>query len=244
MEDIKSSIDAIQSKLDDLSKKSEKKDRRDFWINLISAIILPVVIAFSGYWFSEALKENELQQAADQQSAQLKVSLANQRLETFKFVMPLIDVLSTGNPKQQAYARHVINLLVPDDAPQLLQIAITSATGSTKGLQNKLDSAQINLVANIFSPVAKIRTTNANEIMVSWYKIDTIIPILIDYASKHLDNGDGVYNSIVVLNNMHGRTLTVHKKQVQDFVNTVMALPNMPKTVAAATEFNQELKGL
>ena len=244
IEELKSSIEAIQSKLDDLSKKSEKKAKGDFWINLISAIILPATIAISGYWFTEVLKKNELQQIADQQSAQLKVSVANERLETFKFVMPLIDVMSTGDPKKQAYVRHVISVLMPDDATQLLQIEIASKGGNSQGLQKSLDSAQFTLVKNLFSSNAQIRTSNANEIMVNWYKIDAIIPAVINYATQHLDNGNGVYNSIIVLNNMNGRLLKVHQKDVQDFVNRVMSLPNMPKTVAIAADFNQELKGL
>jgi hypothetical protein len=227
IQDLKSSIDAIQLQLGELAKKSEKKAKGDFWINLISAIILPAAIAISGYWFSEALKKSELQQSAEQQSAQLKVSLANQRLETFKFITPLIDLMSTGDPKKQAYVRHLINVLMPDDAPQLLQIAIASKDGNSQNLQKSLDSAQVTLVKNLFSPNAQVRTST-----------------IINYATQHLDNGNGVYNSIVVLNNMHGRALKVHQKDVQDFANTVMGLKNMPKTVAAATDFAQELKTL
>jgi hypothetical protein len=244
IQDLKSSIDAIQLQLGELAKKLEKKAKGDFWISLISAIILPATIAISGYWFSEALKKRELQQSAEQQSAQLKVSLANQRLETFKFITPLIDLMSTGDPKKQAYVRHLINVLMPDDAPQLLQIAIASKDGNSQNLQKSLDSAQATLVENLFSQNAQVRTSNANEIMVNWYKIDSIIPTIINYATQHLDNGNGVYNSIVVLNNMHGRALKVHQKDVQDFVNIVMGLKNMPKTVAAATDFAQELKAL
>jgi len=244
LQDLKSSIDAIQLKLEELNKKSDRKAKTDFWVNLISAIILPAAIAASGYWFSEALKQKELQQSAEQDRAQLTVSLTNQRLETFKFVMPLIDMMSTGDPKKQAYVQHVINVLMPDEAPEIFKLVISSKGKNTQDLKNSIDSAQVQLVQNLFSPNAQTRTANANEIMVNWYKIDTIIPVIINYASNHLDNGNGVYNSIVVLNNMHGRVLKVHQKAIVDFVNKVANLKNMPKTVEAANDFLRELKSL
>jgi len=250
-EELKKSIDAVNLRLDELAKQSEKKSNRDFWINLISSIVLPAAIAISGYWFSDALKTRDLQQEsaqekiqADQERLQLNATLANQRLETFKFVTPLIDVMSSGDSKKQAYMRHVITVLMPDEAPQIFKIVIDSKQGNTTELQKSVDSAQVVLVKNLFSQNAQIRTSNANQIMVNWYTVDTIIPVIINYAMQHLDNGNGIYNSIVVLNNMHGRTLKIHQQEVQNFVNKVMSLPNMPKTVAVASEFNQELKEL
>lgn len=254
-EQLKIEIDNLKAEIDKLkntNKETGNEKKKDFWIKLVSSIVLPLTIALSGYWFSQAIKTRELsfnaKQSHDRDSTesvryqeQLQVSLKNQRLETFKFIAPLLDIMTSADPKRRSYATAIITSIMPDEGPQLLNIAINSDPENTKKYQETLNNKQSVLISNLFSENVSIRTGSANEIMVSWYKITSVVPALISYASRHMDNANGIFNTVIVLQNMHGSVLKVNKEGIRQFLKSVMELKKMEKTVSNASALNNAL---
>jgi hypothetical protein len=86
------------------------------------------------------------------------------------------------------------------------------------------------LVAGIFSADPSVRTSSANEIMVNWYKTSGIVDALLAYASAHMDNANGIFNTVVVLQNMNGRVLKIKQQDILTFLKQVISMKNMDKT--------------
>jgi len=248
-------VEALKEAIGKLERTGSNKDpqkKREFLVNLVSSILLPLTIALSGYWFSQAIKTQELKANAREARArdslenihyqeQLKLSLQSQRLENYKFITPLLEILLSPDPKRRTYATSVILEIMPEEGPQLLNIAKSSDPANSAEYEKTLVSKQAILVANLFADDASVRTSSANDIMVNWYKTSDIVQVLLDYANAHLENANGIFNTVVVLQNMSGRVLKVNKPKIQQFLQTVMRMKNMDKTITNATALNNAI---
>ncbi|QEM08738.1 hypothetical protein [Mucilaginibacter rubeus] len=251
-EQLTTEIDDLKKELAKLKETTDEDKKKDFWLKFFSSIFLPLAITASGYWFSQAIKKQDMEQSRDhdavanqQYQQQMQLSIQNQRLETYKFVTPLLDIMvNNPDPQKRVYAAKVITEVLPNDAPELLKTAITSDPANTKKYQTALDSTQGKLVAGLFSENASTRTNSANDIMVNWYKTASIVPQLVDYALQNMNNANGIFNTVVVLQNMHGSVLKVNKAKIQDFLQKVMKLDNMHNTVTNAKDLYKALNTL
>lgn len=235
-----------------LKAVSDSEKKKDFRIKLSSSILLPLVIAFSGYLFSEAIKTQELtftkKQTKDHDSLtnsqyqqQLQLSIKTERLELFKIVAPLLDLMTGSDEKRKAYAANMIMHLIPDEGPQILNIAITADPANKKVYEANLNDQQANLISGLFAFNNSERITAANDIMVAWYKNADMIQGIVDYANNHLDNVNGIYNTVLVLGNMHGRVLKIKKSLIQPFLEKIIAMKGQGKTVSLATDLHNAL---
>lgn len=242
-------IENLKNELTKLKETANKDTKSEFWIKLISSILLPLAITVSGYWFSQVIKDQEIKQSqvhdrldSLEHEQQMSISLQNQRLENFKFITPYLEIIANAqDPKKRVLATKLILAIMPNEGSQLLSTAISNDPNNSKEYQATVDSTQQTLVANLFSDNPSIRINSANDIMVSWYKTASIVPILISYAKGHTDNKNGLYNSVVVLQNMHGSVLKSNKDAIKDFLKSIIQLPNMGKTSANATALNTAL---
>jgi hypothetical protein len=234
-------LNAELEKLRNLNQDSAVEKKKDYWIKLISSVLLPLTIALSGYWFSQAIKTKELQYNAKEahehdslenvhNQQQLKLSVQSQRLETYKIITPLLETLAGADAQRRSYATNVILEIMPEEGPLILNIGKNSDPANAKAYQKKLDSKQDVLVAGIFSADPSFRTSSANEIMVNWYKTSGIVDALLTYASTHMDNANGIFNTVVVLQNMNGRVLKIKQQDIQTFLKQVIGMKNMDKT--------------
>jgi hypothetical protein len=248
-------INTLKKEIANLKNDAESDKKKDFWIKLVSSILLPLAIAASGYWFSMAIKTQELKFTAKQTQErdsvanaqyqqQLQLSLKTQRLESYKLITPLLDIMTGPDDKRKALATNLIMHIIPDEGPQILNIAISADPANKKVYQAKLDDQQANLIAGLFASNSTDRISAANEIMVGWYKNADMIQGMVDYASQHMDNSNGIYNTVIVLGNMHGRVLTIKKNAVQSFLEKVMAMKGMSKTVSLASDLHAEMSKL
>ncbi len=250
-DELSKQIGNLQQQLDKLKKDTDEARKKNFWISLLSSVILPVAITASGYLFSQAIKSQELKQANDRDSTenihyqeQVQLSLQTQRLEKFKFITPYLDMMTGPDVKRRSMATLIITTILPDEGPQLLNVAIKSDPANTQKYQQALDNTQATLIANLFSDNASVRISSANDIMVSWYKTPGIVPPIIDYASKNMGNANGIYNTIIVLQNMHGSVLKLNKDVIRQFLSDVLKLKNMQKTLKNAAALNAGLDKL
>jgi hypothetical protein len=257
-EQINLAIAGLNEDVRQLKMKTEKPaedKRKDFWISLVSSILVPVAITASGYWFSQAIKTQELNLTQREAKArdsldnmhyqeQLKLSLQSQRLENYKFITPLLDILTSSDPKRRVFATSVILQIMPDEGPQLLNIAKATDPGNSSAYQATLDNRRQILIANLFSSDGTVRTANANELMVSWYKSPDIVKPLIDYAKAHKNNANGIFNTVIVLQNMSGQVLKIKKEDILPFLDEVIAMKDMVKTIINATALKNSLNNM
>jgi len=73
------------------------------------------------------------------------------------------------------------------------------------------------LIQNIFGDDKAVRIQSANEILTNWKSDPLLVSDLIDYAKKHFDNVNGVYNAAVVLNSLNVSTLRANAGVIEEF---------------------------
>ena len=249
--DLQNEIRLLKTKQESTSVDKKK----EFWVNLVSSILVPLAITASGYLFSQAIKTQELDRTQRdvkvrdsvdnlRYQEQLKISLQTQRLENYKFIMPLLDILTSANPNRRVFATRIILQIVPDEGPQLLNIAKETDPGQAGAYQATLDKKRQLLIANIFSSEQPVRTANANELMVNWYKSADIVKPLLDYARANKNNGDGLFNTLIILQNMSEQVLKITKMDIQSFLDEVIVMKDMPKTINNAKAFKKRLDNI
>jgi hypothetical protein len=64
---------------------------------------------------------------------------------------------------------------------------------------------------------------------------------LVEFATQNRDNSNGVYNTVVVLNEFSPRALQAHKEEVLNFIKVANATGD--KTAAKATALVKRLGG-
>jgi hypothetical protein len=104
-------------KLRNLNQDSAVEKKKDYWIKLISSVLLPLTIKTKELQYNakEARDHDSLENVHNQQ--QLKLSVQSQRLETYKIITPLLETLAGADAQRRSYATNVILEIMPEEGP-------------------------------------------------------------------------------------------------------------------------------
>jgi hypothetical protein len=75
------------------------------------------------------------------------------------------------------------------------------------------------LIEELYSPKAFIRGAAYNQLMTNYANRPELVPALLDYSYKHLDNANGIYNSLVVLSRIDYKKVPRDVQAVRAFAN-------------------------
>jgi len=95
-----------------------------------------------------------------------------------------------------------------------LPTSITTASGAP------LDS----VIENLFAPTASVRGAAYEELMARFSSNSDLVPQLLNYAAGHMDNPNGVYNTLVVLSHLDHRALRSDVAAIRKFANQAKAI--------------------
>jgi len=93
-------------------------------------------------------------------------------------------------------------------------------TNSTKPLDN--------VVEELFDPKASIRGLAYNNLMTDYSNSPDLVPSLLEYANNHMDNQNGIYNTLVVLGNIDYNKVSKDIQAIRLFAERTRS--NGPKT--------------
>jgi hypothetical protein len=113
----------------------------------------------------------------------------------------------------------------------LRSVAPGSSTGSAS-----LDS----LIEGLFGQTAAIRGTAYEELLSRFAASDQLIPKLLSYSERHMDNGNGVYNALVLLSRLELRQLRSHADALRAFAGKAKAVG--PRTAERAEKLVARLR--
>lgn len=77
------------------------------------------------------------------------------------------------------------------------------------------------LISDLFSDQAATRLRAYNSIMADYSADAELIPELLSYASDHIDNANGIYNTLVVLSHLNKAQLEPHIGDIEMFARKV-----------------------
>lgn len=94
-------------------------------------------------------------------------------------------------------------------------------------------------VVNLFAADPRTRIAAAQALLERWRSDPELVPELLAYASRHPENDNGVYNTVVVLNGLSPGTLRPHRAEVERFLD--FAGTRGPKTAGVVEQLRARL---
>ncbi len=198
----------ILKKLDEIDTKIESKKKS--WLDILSAIssiLVPLVIAFVGLYFTNQYNQNQLVMQEKNNKAELHL----------EYTKLLIDNITGGDTTKRDFAIRTI-----------LQVDTAFGKEILSGIANSNTSAQAvaskaltdDLVLKLFATDKPTRLAAADEILSKW-QTDKTLSDLISTASEAMnrniavpDLGNGIYNCVAVINSFPLSLLQKHKAEI------------------------------
>lgn len=227
-------------------------------IKLVGSMVLGIggaVAAIAGFQLAEVKAEkfkaeaSAAEQARVQAQAQLKIITDRSAEESAN----LQQVQRSLQAAKRDYAD------ISDKLAAAQREAVTPALSSTlKSLQQSVNAADIALraaaptgahqasgtpldalVERLYAPQASVRGAAYEELMGGHAKDPGLVPALLAYAESHLDNANGLFNSVVVLLGLDRPMLTPHLAAIRTLAEKSKA--NGPKTAERADQLLKQL---
>src|ERR1051325_1834593 len=190
--------------------------RKDFWDKLqaVGAILVPIAIAVAGQQFASNMKQAEIAAAENREAHQQSISMMNARVSQADVLAHFLDALTGTDQVKQRVAIRAVLIALPEEGPALVS-ELTAASQSqatqafaTGALSDRLQT----LVAQLYDAAAPARISAYEQLTsVAWRSNPAVITPLLAYARGHLENDNGIYNTVVVLKDL-SRTVTQPRK--------------------------------
>jgi len=97
------------------------------------------------------------------------------------------------------------------------------------------------LIRALFADNARVRIAAAQNLIEGWGNETSAVRALVDFATQNMDNSNGVYNTVVVLNEFSRATLEAHRQTVLEFLEAAKEIG--PKTAARVETLVKRLGG-
>ena len=122
-----------------------------------------------------------------------------------------------------------------EQGPTLVQTIAQSDEDKTvqAAARTSLETRVNTLIRQLFSADAGERISAAQDLVQGWRNDPAVVLELTTFATQNKGNANGVYNSVVVLNEFTSRALQAQKAEVLKFVDVAKATGS--KTAAVAT---------
>lgn len=159
-------------------------------------------------------------------------SLENDKAAALKDLEKIDDALS----KDQTGRNVNINSIKEDINAAAINLRASTTPGQQRGVPKKpLNTA----IEELFSPKASTRGTAYNIIMTYYGGSSDLVPALLDYANTHLDNQNGIYNTLVVLGHLNYDRMSTDVAAIRSFAEKTK--DNGPKTADRAQKILERL---
>jgi hypothetical protein len=220
-----------------------KRKRRDAWdiVNIIGTLLLPVAVAFAGYYYSLSMKAAEIASADKRAFADQEVARINSRVAQAGLVLQYLGELFNSNPQRRDIATKTIQSALPDIGSTILySLSQSPPTAGEVGpapevITTALDQRRASLVEGLFAPSGAQRNSAYEDLTsreAPWHKDPKIIDELIAAARRHMNDPTGLRNVAVTLRDV-SRTIT-QPRQAEIFKlaeDILAANPNVSSSI-------------
>lgn len=240
-------IEELELKIRALKKPEYRKITT--WTGVVAIAVAVTGIVAQGvlYQIKSANAEknlaeaNEKVKATNEQAARLikardslkaeVSSLEDAKATALKELEKIYDELS----KDQTGRNVDINSLKEDINAAAINLRASTPAGQQRVPKKPLSTA----IEELFSPKASTRGTAYNIIMTYYGRSSDLVPALLDYANLHLDNQNGIYNTLVVLGHLNYDRLSTDIAAIRSFAEKTKDIG--PKTADRAQKILERL---
>ena len=220
----------ILDRLENIEKKLSNKKKGFFEkIQILTPILIPITIAFVGWYFTNQHNENQLKLQEMNSENQRQVAMINATVGQSSLIRDFIPHLNSADTSEQNIALVAILYAAPGPGKEIVEIVAKSGNSNASSKANvALANKRKDLINSLFSFQKHTRLIAANEISSNWTSDNKIINELIVKAKNCLHNNsgiidcnNGVYNVIIVLQNFPKELLKVHEKEIQALIDLI-----------------------
>jgi hypothetical protein len=211
--------------------------KKDVWDRLqaFATILIPAAIALAGHFIAQGLKQAEISSEERRAEQSHLIAEANTKIAQASLINTMMKSLTSANPQERKLAVDAVLIALPEQGPTLVRTIAQSDEDKTvqAAARQSLETRVTSLVRQLFSTDARERISAAQDLVQGWRNDPNVVLELITFAMQNKDNANGVYNSVVVLNEFTPRALQAHKAEVLRFVDVAKATGS--RTAAVAT---------
>ena len=217
---------------------ANSESKKDVWDRLtaLATILVPAAIALAGHFIAQGLKQAEISSEEKRAEQSHLIAEANTKIAQATLINTMMKSLTSPNPQERKLAVQAVLIALPEQGPVLVRTIAQSDedTSVQAAAQSSLQERVGTLVRGLFSEDARVRIGAAQDLIVGWRNDPNVVQELVQFASNNRDNVNGVYNTVVVLNEFTSRALEEHREQVLSFLELAMATGAKTKSKAEA----------
>ena len=211
--------------------------KKDVWDRLqaFATILIPAAIALAGHFIAQGLKQAEISSEERRAEQSHLIAEANTKIAQASLINTMMKSLTSANPQERKLAVDAVLIALPEQGPTLVRTIAQSDEDKTvqAAARQSLETRVTSLVRQLFSTDARERISAAQDLVQGWRNDPNVVLELVTFAMQNKENANGVYNSVVVLNEFTPRALQAHKAEVLRFVDVAKATGS--RTAAVAT---------
>jgi hypothetical protein len=216
------------AKLESETAKTTEKGK-DGWdkFGIACAALIPVAITGVGglysYLSQKAATEVARIQAESESTIRQSDKAAESRIKQAELVLKFFEPLMGSDRKRSEFAVQSLLLAAPDYGPVLVRVvaADTKAPAEAAYAAGALSERRDSLVRQMFSDEANQRVEAYQQLLASWGSDESLISAVIEHASNNTSNGNGIYNSLVLLSHMQRDTIQKQNSAILTFAKLV-----------------------
>jgi hypothetical protein len=224
---------------------SDAPQKKDAWDRLtaLATILVPAAIALAGHFVAQGLKQAEISSEERRSEQSRIIAQANTKIAQANLINTMMKSLTSANPQERKLAVEAVLIALPDQGPILVRTIAQSDEDKTvqAAARSSLEQRVSTLIRDLFADDARVRISAAQDLTQGWRNEPNVVGALVDFATQNRDNSNGVYNTVVVLNEFSLRALQAHKQEVLDFLE--VAKTTGSKTAAKAKALGMRLGG-
>lgn len=217
---------------------TNSESKKDVWDRLtaLATILVPAAIALAGHFIAQGLKQAEISSEEKRAEQSHLIAEANTKIAQATLINTMMKSLTSPNPQERKLAVQAVLIALPEQGPVLVRTIAQSDedTSVQAAAQSSLQERVGTLVRGLFSEDARVRIGAAQDLIVGWRNDPNVVQELVQFASNNRDNVNGVYNTVVVLNEFTPRALDEHREQVLSFLELAMATGAKTRSKAEA----------
>lgn len=217
---------------------SEIPNKKDTWDRLtaLSTILVPASIALAGNFIAQGLKQAEINSEERRAEQSNSIASANTKIAQANLINTLMKSLTSNNPQERKLAVEAVLIALPEQGPVLVRTIAQSDEDKTvqAAAITSLEQRVSLLIRELFSEDAQVRIGAAQDLIQGWRNEPNVVQALIEYATQHRDNSNGIYNTVVVLNDFSLHALQAHKQEIIKFIEIAKKTGSKTETKAAA----------
>ncbi|MHB8522853.1 MAG: hypothetical protein ACYDH9_19125 [Limisphaerales bacterium] len=223
-------------------KEQVAGDKKDHWDKaavigtVAGAVLVPVVLAMAGFYFSGVLSKQQI-------NSSLQIASDNLRLGQYQLAAGLMKSLSSPDARErkqaisfvfvvfpESEARRFVNLLSQSDPDFAVR---TSAT-------NALSARLAELTTDVVGSDPQKSQLAASQLTNAWQTDPMFTKSLLDAADRHQANPRAQADTANLLNTLDARTLRPHSNEVSKLIRRIPA--DNPQFQQNVLMLNQKLQ--